>query len=90
MYLELTLILVWLTHWPCVCSSTHLYPAVAPVCHNDVAVDVHSHSSGSVKLTVAFTVGAEFQQKFTFSVEHLHDKDATHHHHLNRNEVYHF
>lgn len=62
-------------------SCTHLYSAVAPVCHNDVPIDIHGHSSGSVELTVAFTIGAEFQQKFPFCVEHLHNKGVTHYHH---------
>lgn len=61
-------------------SRTRLYSAVAPVRHDDVPVDVHGHSSGSVELTVAFTVGAKFQQKFPFSVEHLHNNEETHYH----------
>lgn len=59
---------------------SHLYSAVAPVCHNDVPIDIHGHSSGSVELTVAFTVGAKFQQKFSLCVEHLHNKDEKHYH----------
>lgn len=50
---------------------TDLYPAVAPVRHDDVAVDVHGHPCGGVELAVAFAVGAELQQEFPLRVEHL-------------------
>lgn len=58
-------------------TCAHLYSAVAPVCHDDVPIDIHSHTCGSVELAVAFTVGAEFQQEFPLCVEHLGNKDAT-------------
>lgn len=51
--------------------SAYLYPAVAPVGYYDVSIDVHRHSCGGVELAIAFTIGAKFQQEFSFCVEHL-------------------
>lgn len=51
--------------------SAYLYPAVAPVGYYDVSIDVHRHSCGGVELAIAFTIGAKFQQEFSFCVENL-------------------
>ena len=52
--------------------TADLYPAVAPVCHDDVSIHVHGHSCGCVKLTIPLAVRAELQQELPLCVEHLH------------------
>lgn len=37
----------------------YLDSAVAPVSYNDVAIDVHSYTSGSIELTITFTIGTK-------------------------------
>lgn len=49
-----------------------LYPAVAPVCYDDVPIYIHCHSCGGVELAIAFAIGAELEQEFSLCVEHLH------------------
>lgn len=49
----------------------HLYSAVAPVSHNDVSIHVCGHSSGSIELTVAFTMRAKFKQELSICIVHL-------------------
>lgn len=53
------------------CGLSHLYSAVTPVSYDDVPVGVHSHTSGSVELAVAFTMRAKFEQEFSICIVHL-------------------
>lgn len=52
-------------------SAPYLYSAVAPVSHDDVSVNVHSHTRGSVELAVSFTVRAKLQHQFALRSENL-------------------
>lgn len=49
----------------------HLYSAIAPVCHDDVPVDVHCHPRRGVELAVPLPVGTKLQKKLPLRVEHL-------------------
>lgn len=52
-------------------KGSHLYSAVAPVGYDDVPICVHGHSSGSVELAVALTVGAKFEQELSVCIVNL-------------------
>lgn len=52
----------------------YLYPTVAPVCHNDVAVGVHSHTSGGVELAVPLAMRAKLKQELPVSTVHLQEE----------------
>lgn len=49
----------------------YLYSAVAPVSYDDVPINVHSYTSGSVELTVSLTIRAKFQHQLSFRGENL-------------------
>lgn len=42
-------------------SGGHLNSAVAPICYDDVAVDVHCYTGGGIELAVPLTVGPKLQ-----------------------------
>lgn len=50
---------------------THLYSTVAPVSYNDVSIGVHGHTSWSVELAIAFSMGAKFEKELAVSVVDL-------------------
>lgn len=62
-----------LFHVPKCCNlaTSCLDPAVAPVGDDDVPVRVHGHSGGSIELTVAFAVGAKFEQELSICIVNL-------------------
>lgn len=57
----------------CICCAAllYLYSAVSPVSYDDVPINVHSYTSGSVELAVSFTVRAEFQYQLSIWSENL-------------------
>lgn len=52
-------------------TETDLYPAVTPVGYNDVSIGVHSHTSRSIELAIAFSMRTKFEQEFAVRVVNL-------------------
>lgn len=53
----------------------YLDSAVAPVSYDDVPIDVHSHTSGSIELAVSLPIGAKLQQQLSVGGENLTQKE---------------
>lgn len=53
----------------------YLDSAVAPVSYDDVPIDVHSYTSGSVELAVSLPIGAKLQQQLSLGSENLTQKE---------------
>lgn len=49
----------------------YLYSAIAPVSYNDVPINIHRYTSGSIELAVSFTIWTKFQYKLSFKRENL-------------------
>lgn len=52
-------------------SAVHLYPAVPPVCNNDVSVPIYCHSCGGVELAVTFSMRTELKQELAVCIIYL-------------------
>ncbi len=64
------------------CGLSHLYSAVTPVSYDDVPVGIHSYTSGSIELAVAFTMRAKFEQEFSICIVHLKEEEVSHQMHF--------
>lgn len=49
----------------------YLYSAIAPVSYNDVPINIHCYTSGSIELAVSFPIWTKFQYKLSFKRENL-------------------
>lgn len=52
-------------------DRTHLYPAVTPVCNNDVSISVHCYTCGSIELAIPLTMGTKLKEKLPISIVYL-------------------
>lgn len=57
-------------------ALSYLNSAVAPIGHNDVAVDVNGNTSGSVELAVSFPIGTKFEEQVPLRSEDLRREDS--------------
>lgn len=58
-------------------GTAYLYPAVSPVCNNNVSIPIHCHSCGSVELAVTFSIRTELKQELAVCVISLNDMRLT-------------
>lgn len=55
---------------------SYLNPAVAPIGHDDVPVDIDSNTGGSVELAVSFPIGTKFEEQVPLRGEDLRREDS--------------
>lgn len=58
-------------------GAVYLYPAVTPVCDDDVTIPIHCHSCRSVKLAVTFSMRTELKQELAICVINLNNRRLT-------------